>query len=61
MKQGLVMLAVSSDTSGRSVHELEYQYYDGAFGDWQHANIMICYDGKQTYSRNIDSLIIQTL
>ena len=32
--------------SGRLVHELEYHYSDGAFGDGSHANITIRYYGK---------------
>ena len=34
---------VSLGTSGRLVHELEYHYSDGAFGDGPQANITIRY------------------
>ena len=38
--------SVSSGMSGRLIHELEYHYSDGAFGDGPHANITIRYYQK---------------
>ena len=43
MQQGLVSII---GMSGRLVHELEYHYTDGAFGDGSQANITIRYYGK---------------